>query len=404
MHYNIHMISKRAQQLPVSSVRKLLPLAFKAKEQGVQIYHLNIGEPDIKTPEVMIDALKNWKQNPISYAPSGGTKEYIDALLSYYNSLGFPFLNKNQLIGTIGSSEAIYMALFSTCNAGDEVLVFEPFYSSYATSAKLVDISFVSVETTVGNGFHLPDKETIIKYITPKTKAILYSNPCNPTGAVYTPEEIEMLVTIAKEYNLFLIADEVYREYLFVERSHISLLTYMQKIPELGIVVDSLSKRYNLCGSRLGVFISMNTELLTSAMRIAMSRLSGGLIDQYIGQQLTKVPKGYIPSVQMEYKERRDIMYEGLKAISGITVARPEGAFYIMASLPVEDSEQFCIWLLEKYRKDNTTVMLAPANGFYGTPGKGKQEVRIAYVLEKDKLKKSLELLSDALKQYKNQE
>lgn len=394
------MISKRAQQLPVSSVRKLLPLAFKAKEQGVHIYHLNIGEPDVKTPEVMLESLKSWKQNPISYAPSGGTTEYISALLTYYSSLGYSFLKKDQLIGTIGSSEAIYMALFSTCNTGDEVLVFEPFYSSYATTAKLVDVSFVPVPTTVKTGFHFPRKEVIERAITPKTKAILFSNPCNPTGTVYTKDEIEMLVAIAKKYKLFLISDEVYREYLFVDRPHISLLSYMQDIPQLGIVVDSLSKRYNLCGSRLGVFISMNEELLTSAMRIAMSRLSGGLIDQYVGQQLTNVSDDYIPSVQKEYQARRDIMYEGLKAIPGVIVAKPEGAFYIMAQLPVEDSEQFCVWLLEQYRNNNETIMLAPANGFYKTSGKGKQEVRIAYVLEKEKLKKSLELLKDALEKY----
>ncbi len=394
------MISHRASQLPVSSVRKLLPLAYKAKERGVQIYHLNIGEPDLPSPSVMIDALQRWTQNPISYAPSGGTKEYINALLGYYSQLGFSYLKPEQLIGTIGSSEAIYMALFSTCNPGDEVLVFEPFYSSYATSAKLVNIKLNPVETTVGMGFHLPSKQVIERAITSKTKAILFSNPCNPTGTVYSKDEIEMLVKIAKEHNLFLISDEVYREYLFVDRPHTSLLSYLKKMPELGVVVDSLSKRYNLCGSRLGVFISMNRELLTSAMRIAMSRLSGGIIDQHIGAQLTKVPADYISRVQQEYKERRDLMYEGLKAIPGITVAKPEGAFYIMAGLPVKNSEQFCIWLLETYRNNNETVMLAPGNGFYATPEKGRHKVRIAYVLQKEKLKRSLELLADALKRY----
>ncbi len=394
------MISTRAQALPVSSIRKLLPLAYKAKDAGVKIYHLNMGEPDIKTPQVMIDSLKTWNQNPIKYAPSGGTKEFIDSILWYYHKLGFAYLTKDTIIGTVGSSEAIFMALFSTCNPGDEAMVFEPFYSSYATSAKLTDISFTTVETSVKTAFHLPQQDKIEKKISPKTKAILYSNPCNPTGSVYTKEEIEMLVRIAKKHDLFLISDEVYREYIFVDRPHTSLFSYMQEIPDLAIVVDSLSKRYNLCGSRLGMFISLNKELLTSAMRIAMSRLSGGLIDQYMGSFLTKVPDSYIKEVQQEYRARRDLVYEGLKKIPGVTVSKPEGAFYIMAGLPVDNAEKFCVWLLEKYRNNNETIMMAPGYGFYRGEGKGMKEVRIAYVLKTEDLMHSLKLLEDALKQY----
>lgn len=394
------MISIRASQLPVSSIRKLLPIAYKAKESGVKIYHLNIGEPDIKTPQVMIDSLKKWDQNPIKYAPSAGTKEFIASVLWYYHKLGFSFLKAENIIGTVGSSEAIFMALFSTCNPGDEVLVFEPFYASYATSAKLVDITFTAVETTVATSFHLPSQEKIEEKITPKTKAIIYSNPCNPTGAVYTKEEIGMLVSIAKRHNLYLISDEVYREYIFVDTPHTSLFSYMEEIPDLAIVVDSLSKRYNLCGSRLGMFVSLNKELLTSAIRIAMSRLSGGLIDQYMGTFLTEVPDSYIKEVQEEYKARRDLVYEGLKKIPGVTVSKPEGAFYIMAGLPVENAEKFCVWLLEKYRNNNETVMMAPGYGFYKNEGKGINEVRIAYVLQKEDLKHSLELLADSLQKY----
>lgn len=394
------MISKRAAELPVSSIRKLLPIAYKTKEAGVKIYHLNIGEPDIKTPEVIIDSLKSWNQNPIKYAPSGGTKEFIKSVLWYYHKLGFSFLKPEHIIGTVGSSEAIFMALFSACNPGDEVLVFEPFYSSYATSAKLVDITFTAVETSVETSFHLPKLEEIEKKITKKTKAIIYSNPCNPTGAVYTKKEIEMLVKIAKKHNLFLISDEVYREYIFVETPHTSLFSYMEEIPDLAIVVDSLSKRYNLCGSRLGMFMTLNKDLLTSALRIAMSRLSGGLIDQYMGTFLTEVPDSYIKKVQAEYKSRRDLVYEELKKIPGVTVAKPEGAFYIMAELPVDNAEKFCIWLLEKYRNNNETVMMAPGYGFYKGEEKGLKEVRIAYVLKKTDLNRSVELLADALQRY----
>lgn len=398
--YNYFMISRRATELPVSSIRKLLPIAYKTKEAGVKTYHLNIGEPDIQTPEVIINSLKSWNQNPIKYAPSGGTKEFINSVLWYYHKLGFSFLKAEHIIGTVGSSEAIFMALFSTCNPGDEVLVFEPFYSSYATSAKLVDIAFSPVETTVDTSFHLPNQDGIEKKITPKTKAIIYSNPCNPTGAVYTKKEIEMLVKIAKKHSLFLISDEVYREYIFVDWPHISLFSYIEEIPDLAIVVDSLSKRYNLCGSRLGMFITLNKDLLTSAMRIAMSRLSGGLVDQYMGTFLTKVPDSYIKDVQKEYKERRDLVYKGLKNISGVTVSKPEGAFYIMAQLPVDNAEKFCIWLLEKYRNNNETIMMAPGYGFYKGKAKGLKEVRIAYVLKKEDLQHSLYLLQDALEEY----
>jgi len=393
-------LSSRISNLPISSIRKLIPRAQKAKAEGVSIYHLNMGQPDVKTPQVMIDALKNWTQNPIVYAPSGGTVEYLTALITYYKKLGANFIEKSQILGTIAGSEAINIAMFATCEPGEDIMVFEPFYSSYKTSAMLWGVNLVSVPTDIKSGFHLPKKSEIEKLITPKTKAILYSNPGNPTGTVYRKEEVEMLVEIAKKHNLFLISDEVYREYTFVDRPHVSILSYMQEIPDHAILIDSLSKRYNLCGARLGNLVSLNKEVIAGSLKFAMSRLSGGLIDQYVGARLVDVPEEYTKNMQTEYKKRRDVMYEALKKIEGVSVSKPEGAFYIMAELPVADAEDFCIYLLEEFRDNNETVMLAPGYGFYLDPEKGKKTVRIAYVLEVPKLIKAGQLLEKALQQY----
>lgn len=395
-----HQLSVRLAELPVSSVRRLIPYANKAKDDGVTVYHLNIGEPDIKSPSVMIEALKNWNINPIAYAPSGGTKDYLNALKWYYQKLGHTYISTKDILGTTAGSEAINMAMFATCNPGDEIIVFEPFYSSYATSAKLWGITLVPVETMLENGFHLPSRLAIERKIGPKTKAILYSSPCNPTGVVYRTAEVAMLLDISRQYNLFLISDEVYREYTFTDEPATSLLSYMRDLPEQAIVLDSLSKRYSICGARLGCLVSLNQDILAGALKFAMSRLSGGLVDQYIGAQLTEVPDSYIENIRKEYKARRDVVFEGLQSIGGIRVSQPEGAFYIFAELPVENAQDFCIWLLEKYRDNGETVMLAPGVGFYATRGKGENTVRIAYVLEIPKLKRALEMLKGALHQY----
>lgn len=404
LQFPMPTLSSRISNLPISSIRKLIPLADKAKRDGVSIYHLNMGQPDVKSPDVMIQSLQNWTQNPIPYAPSGGTPEYIAALEEYYHSLGHSFVTKEMILGTIAGSEAINIAMFATCEPGDEIIVFEPFYSSYLTSAQLFDVKLVPVDTRIEDGFHLPDKEIIEGAITQKTKAILYSSPANPTGVVYTKDEIQQLIDIVKKHNLYLLADEVYREYIFTEIPHTSILTYMQEIPEQAVLIDSLSKRYNLCGARLGSLLTMNTELLKGALKFAMSRLSGGIIDQYVGSQLTKVPEEYIQGIQQEYKTRRDVMFEGLKSIEGVTVTLPEGAFYMMVELPVDDAEAFCVWLLEEFRDNNETVMMAPGYGFYLDPVKGKKQVRIAYVLEVSQLKRSIELLKKALKEFQEKQ
>lgn len=388
--------------MPVSAVRKLAGYAAAAKKNGVKVYHLNIGNPDVKTPEIMINALHTWTENPIGYAQSQGDPEFIKALLWYYHGLGHSFIQEKDIVSTVGGSEAIVMALFGICNPGDEVLVFEPFYSNYSSLAALTDVTFNAVPTTIESGFHLPKKEDIVAKITPKTKAILFCSPGNPTGTVYTKAEMDLLVEIAKEHDLYLISDEVYREYIFSGApAHTSILSYMQELPDRIIMLDSLSKRYSLCGARLGVFVSLNEELMQGIVKIAQSRLSGGIIDQLVGAKLTQVPQQYLTDVNKEYEKRRDTVYNGLTAIEGVTMAKPEGAFYSMVALPVDDAEKFSIWLLETYRSgDNETVMLAPGAGFYATPGRGVNEVRIAYVLNTTDLGKCIEIIKDALQQY----
>jgi len=292
------------------------------------------------------------------------------------------------------------MALFSVTNPGDEVIVFEPLYANYNSYAAINLVQFVPIETMISNGFHLPKRNEIVKKITKKTKAILICTPNNPTGTVYTKEEMDMLVGIVKEYGLFLLSDEVYREFVYDEVKHVSLLSYMQEIPEQAIVLDSLSKRYSLCGARVGMLVSLNAQLMHGALRIAQGRLSSGLIDQIMAAKLTKVPDSYIAGVQKEYKKRRDVLYEGLKTIPGLIIPKPEGAFYTIIELPVDDAEDFATYLLTTFRDNNETVMAAPATGFYATSGKGKNEIRIAYVLNVESLKRSIEILKKALQSY----
>ncbi len=395
-------LSKRMTNLPISSVRRLSPYANAAKADGVQVYHLNIGAPDVKSPDVMIEALREWKANPIDYAPSEGTKSYIEALKWYYHKLGHTFLKSTDILGTTAGSEALNIAIFACCDPGDEILVFEPFYSNYAAIASMWGVTLTPVETTIEEGFHLPSRLAIERKISLKTKAILYCSPGNPTGTVYTKEEIELLVSIAKDNNLYLISDEVYREYVFTGSPATSLLSYMEDMPTLAIVLDSLSKRYSICGARLGCLVSLNPDIVRGGLKFAMSHLSAGMVDQCIGSQLTKVPDSYILGIQQEYLLRRDTLYQGLKEMEGMKLALPEGAFYLFAELPVEDAEDFCIFLLEKYRDRGETVMLAPGNGFYATPGKGQNTVRFAYVLEVPKLKRAIELLKGGLEAYKD--
>lgn len=395
-------ISNRLHTMPVSSIRKLTPFVNPLKEQGIKIYHLNIGDPDVKTPGVMLDTLSHWSENPIRYAHPWGEPKFLDALLAYYSKLGYPWLKRGDILATQGGSEALVMTFLGIADHGEEILVFEPFYSNYAVCAAITGLKLMSVPTSIQTGFHLPDEKTIEKYLTPKTRAILFCNPCNPTGTIYTKKEIESLVELAKKHNLFLLSDEVYREYVFDKNSEvISLLDYMQDMPEQAIMLDSLSKRYSLCGARVGNLVTLNQELMNGLHKIAQSRLSGSLLAQVMGAELLEVPDRYMEEVVKEYHKRRDVLVEGLLKISGITTYKPEGAFYIMVALPVDDADDFCKWLLTEFHPNNETMMLAPGSGFYGTPGAGKNEVRIAYVLNEKDLKRSLEILKEALEEYR---
>lgn len=393
-------VSSRLFRVPASPIRKLVPYANEAKKQGVKVYHLNIGDPDIETPKAMINVLKNWSESLIPYSQSQGDLKFLESLIFYYHKLGYGFISSSNIQVTTGGSEAISMAFFAICEKGDEVIVFEPFYTNYNSYAAVNQIKLVPVRTYGEIGFHLPDKKEIEKKISKKTRAILICNPSNPTGTVYSKEEMETLVDLAKKYNLFLISDEVYREFIYDGKKHVSILDYMKKLPEQTVLLDSLSKRYSLCGARLGMVVSLNKEVMAGVLRIAQGRLSSGYVDQKIAEKLTEVTSSYFKKTHKEYQKRRDVLYHGLKKIKGVFLEKPEGAFYTIVRLPVKDSEDFCKWLLTDFRLNNETVMFAPAAGFYATPGLGKQEVRIAYVLNIYDLKRSIEILQRALVKY----
>lgn len=394
-------VSTRLSKFPSSPIRKLVPYATAAKKEGVKVYHLNIGDPDIKTPQVMVDVLKDWSRNPIGYSQSQGEPEFIASLVSYYHKIGFPFITNGDIQVTTGGSEAISMALFAVCESGDEVLVFEPFYTNYNSYAAVNNIKLVPVKTEGSTGFHLPNRTQIEKKITTRTRAILICNPSNPTGTVYTKKELDMLASIAKERGLFLISDEVYREFVYDGKKHVSILSYMKEMPDKVIMLDSLSKRYSLCGARLGMLVSLNNDVMEGVLRIAQGRLSSGLVDQLMASKLTEVEESYFEEVHKEYQKRRDVLYEGLKSIRGVFLEKPEGAFYTIVKLPVKDAEHFSKWLLTDFRLNRETVMVAPAAGFYATQGLGQDEVRIAYVLNTKDLAKAIEILRQALVEYK---
>lgn len=389
--------SKRAIAAPPSPIRKLVPLADAAKKKGIKVYHLNIGDPDIQTPKVMLNTLHNFPSKIIRYANSQGEKDFLEALLTYYHNLGFKDLTTTNLIVTQGGSEAILWVMLSTCNPGEEIIVFEPFYANYAGFAQMAQVKLVPVTTTIENGFHLPEKEKIVAKITPKTRAILICNPSNPTGTIYTQNELNILLELAKKFRLFLLSDEVYREFCYDDRKAISLLNFKG---ENIIVLDSLSKRYSLCGARLGCIVTRNKKLIDLLLKFAQARLSAGFIDQMMASQLTRLPGNYFEKIRREYQARRDIVYNRLRKIPGVVCSKPEGAFYLIAKLPIADSEDFARWLLTTFRDKGETIMIAPAAGFYKTAGLGKNEVRIAYVINQKDLKRSMEILERALQAY----
>ena len=393
-------VSHKGKTMPESPIRKLVPYADIAKSKGVKVYHLNIGQPDIKTPEVALNAVKNAAISVLEYSHSAGFESYRTKLSQYYKTLGLP-IEKQDIIITTGGSEALLFAIGSTMDVGDEIIIPEPFYANYNGFATASGVTVVPVISTIEEGFALPPIAAFEKLITPKTKAILICNPGNPTGYLYSKAEIDQLAAIVKKHDLFLIADEVYREFIYdKELQHHSVLN-VPGLEENAIMIDSVSKRYSMCGARIGCIVSKNKEVMATAMKFAQARLSPPTYAQIASEAALETPQAYFDEVIEEYKERRDILVAGLKKIEGVQVATPKGAFYCIAKLPVANADDFAQWLLESFDYKGATVMVAPAAGFYSTPGVGLDEVRIAYVLKKEDLQRAIEVLDAALTAYK---
>ncbi|MCX7696761.1 MAG: pyridoxal phosphate-dependent aminotransferase [Bacteroidales bacterium] len=392
-------ISKKGQLMPPSPIRKLVPYADQAKAKGIKVYHLNIGQPDIPTPEIALEALRNYREKVIEYSHSAGLLSYRKKLVEYYERHGI-YLNTDQIIVTTGGSEAILFAFNSTMDEGDEVIIPEPYYANYNGFAVNAGVRVVPIPSNIENGFTLPPIEEFEKKITSRTKAILICNPNNPTGYLYSREEIEQLGKLVKKYNLFLIADEVYREFVFDGFSHFSVMN-LEGLEDHVIMVDSVSKRYSACGFRIGAFITRNKELFSTAMKFAQARLSPPTFGQIAAQAAVDTPASYFEEVLKEYKARRDVVVKSINEIPGALCPTPRGAFYVVARLPIDDSDKFCQWLLENFSDNNETIMLAPATGFYADPTQsGKNEVRISFVLEVKHMQRSMELLKIALNKY----
>ncbi|GAB6280237.1 MAG: pyridoxal phosphate-dependent aminotransferase [Thermovirga sp.] len=390
--------SKRITAMQSSPIRKLVPYAEAAKAQGKKIYHLNIGQPDIRTPAGFLDSIKNYTEDVIAYSTSHGNYELIDAMIDYYKGFDMTLERKN-IIVTNGGSEALSFALMALCDPEDEILVPEPFYANYNAFASSVNVRLVPITTKAREGFHLPKKEEILKKVTPRTKGILFSNPGNPTGVIYTKDEIEMIADIAREKNIFVIADEVYREFVYDGLKYTSFGN-IKRIEDRVIIIDSISKRYSACGARIGCFLSKNDELMTQVMKLAQGRLCVPTLEQVGAAALYRTPKSYLDEVNKEYQERRDILYSKMKEMPGVICEEPKGAFYVVANLPVDDAEKFVTWMLRDFHVNNETVMMAPAEGFYATPGLGKNEVRLAYVLKEEDLSKAMDILKAGLEAY----
>lgn len=391
-------ISAKGKRMPESPIRKLVPFAEEAKKRGTQVIHLNIGQPDIKTPELALKAIKEYPEKVVAYSHSAGYESYRKALANYYNNCGLP-ISHEEIMVTTGGSEAITMTLNSIMDEGDEVIIPEPFYANYNGFSVSAGVNVVPVVSTIENNFALPSIEEFEKKITAKTKAIIICNPGNPTGYLYSKEELELLAEIVKKHDLFLIADEVYREFAYDGKTHHSILSL--GIEDYAIVIDSTSKRYSMCGARVGCLITQNKEVFATCMKFAQARLSPPSFGQVAGEAALETDQSYFDEVISEYLSRRDLLVEGLNNITGVKCAKPTGAFYCIAELPVEDAEDFAQWLLEEFSHKGHTVMVAPAQGFYSTPKIGKKQVRIAYVLNKESLELAIEILDEALKVYR---
>ena len=390
-------ISNRGLQMPASPIRKLVPFAEAAKKKGTKVYHLNIGQPDIETPKQCLDAVRNADFKVLEYSHSAGNESYRKKLVAYYKKVGIS-VTPEEIIITTGGSDAIIFGFMACMDAGDEVIIPEPFYANYNGFAVEAGVKVIPITSSIENGFALPPIEEFEKAITPKTKGIVICNPNNPTGYLYSAAEMEVLKQIILKHNLFLFADEAYREFCY-EGTHTSAM-HLAGVDDHVVLMDTISKRYSACGGRIGAFITKNKNLLAATMKFAQARLSPPSFAQILGEAAVDLPDDYFDTTKAEYKLRRDTIVKRLNAIPGVFCPNPGGAFYAMAKLPIDDSDTFCQWLLESFNYNNKTVMLAPATGFYGTPGLGKQEVRLAYVLNTTDINAAMDCLEKSLEEY----
>jgi aspartate aminotransferase len=390
--------SARSHALPASPIRRLEPFAAEAREKGKKIYTLHIGHPDIETPELFFETLRKFDSKTLAYGTSQGDLDLIDRIVEYYAKFGIP-IEREDLLVTNGGSEALNFAVSIACDPGDNILVPEPFFPAYAAFAASANAEIRPITTLAEEGFHLPSRGEIEKLIDTSTRAILLSHPGNPTGVVYTEEEVKMLSDIAREHDLLLIADEVYREFVYMDEPYLSFGN-IERIRDRLVIVDSVSKRYSACGARIGCLVSKNREFISLGLKYCQARGCSPTLEQLGAAALYETPDSYLSEVNEEYRKRRDILFEGLNGIPGIVCRKPEGAFYIMARLPVDDAEKFIIWMLQEFSVDGETVMAAPAEGFYATPGLGSSEIRMAYVLKEEDLKRAVELLAKGISAY----
>ncbi|HEX9162922.1 MAG TPA: pyridoxal phosphate-dependent aminotransferase [Thermoanaerobaculia bacterium] len=392
-------LSQRGFDMPASPIRKLAPLAETAKARGTKVYHLNIGQPDIETPACMLERLKQIDAKVLEYSPSTGTPEFLNSLRRYYERRLGLHLAPDQILATTGGSEAILFAFMACANPGDDLMVVEPFYANYRAFTTMAGLNIVPVTSRGRDGFHMPPRHVWQQALTPRSRIVIVCNPNNPTGTVYTREELEQVAGFCRENNLFLVSDEVYREFVYDGREAVSALA-LDDVDDFAILVDSLSKRYSACGIRLGSLVTRNAGVYDACLRMAQGRLSPPGLAQFIAIGVDSLGDEYARDVLTEYQHRRDVLFEGLTSIPGVFLQKPEGAFYCMAKLPVENADDFAIWLLSEFEHERETVMLAPATGFYATDNLGRSEVRIAYVLKEADLRRSVELLRIALQQY----
>lgn len=390
-------LSSRGKLMPPSPIRKLVPFAEGAKKKGIKVFHLNIGQPDIETPEPILNAVRNADFKVLEYSHSAGNESYRRKLVQYYKKKGIE-VDHTQIIITTGGSEAILFGFMSCLDAGDEVIIPEPFYANYNGFAVAAGIKVVPVTSHIENGFALPPISAFSSLVTPRTKAILICSPNNPTGYLYSKEEMETLKQIVQKHNLYLFSDEAYREFCY-GGEHVSAM-HLAGVDENVILMDTISKRYSACGGRIGALITKNREVLDSVMKFAQARLSPPSFAQILGEAAVDLPDNYFDATKAEYLKRRDVLVKRLNAMEGVSCPNPGGAFYAMARLPIDDADVFCQWLLESFSYNGQTLMLAPASGFYGTPGLGKDEVRLAYVLNVHDLNKAMDCLEQALKEY----